>query len=112
LDQVYYEIDKFEEIKKGYFKFKSIERELKEESLVFLYKYLVDLKKDKRQCELFLEFVEKEFLSVDVIVHIWNALSPIKEDIQNWDHFVSISKQRLIDMGYEKEIDELLSVIL
>ncbi len=89
-----------------------LEQESAEKALVYLYTSLIALLRDSNSCELFLASINEDLLSVDAIVHILNALSPIKEKIQNWDYFVRVSERRLTEMEGEVNAKDLLGVIL
>ena len=43
---------------------------------------------------------------------IWNAISPKKKDIVNWENFIEISKNRMIREVGEQMTENLMGVIL
>ena len=91
------------------------EKENKERSLVYLYNCLIDF--NEKQCELFLDNIMDEYLEqfskdINAIVHVLNAISPKKNNIKNWEKFVSIIKKKSIEIYGEDETNEFLTVIL
>lgn len=82
----------------------------KEEYLVTLYKKCIKL--TTKESFQYLQQLDIENLSVDEIVHIWNALSPKKRGIKNWKNFIEISKNRMIELIGEDETKNLMGVIL
>jgi len=81
-----------------------------EEKLVELYKKCIDF--NVEESFTYLENINVEELTVSEIVHIWNAISPKKKDITNWDNFVEISKNRMIKEVGEEMTENLMGVIL
>jgi hypothetical protein len=82
----------------------------KEEDLVTLYKKCI--KFTTKESFQYLQNLDIENLSVDEIVHIWNALSPKKRGIKNWENFIELSKNRMIELVGEEETKNLMGVIL
>lgn len=81
-----------------------------EEKLLNLYKKCI--KFTTKESFQYLQQLDIENLSVDEIVHIWNALSPKKKGIGNWKNFIVMSKNRMIELVGEKETENLMKVIL
>lgn len=85
----------------------------KEESaLYFLFKTLNDELLNPSNCDLFLAKLMVNRINSDVIVHVINALKPIKLKLKNWDSFVSHSSQLLIDELGEKNAKIILNAIV
>ena len=55
-----------------------LENESSERALVYLYTAVIAILDDIKGCDLFLESIKDDLLSVDAIVHILNALRQIK----------------------------------
>ncbi len=89
-----------------------VENDSTEQALVYLYISLIDLLKDSISCESFIDSIHKELLSIDAIVHILNALSPIKDKIRNWSSFVLKAEKIIIEQEGKETADDLLKVIL
>ncbi|MGA2408007.1 MAG: hypothetical protein ABSF81_14820 [Bacteroidales bacterium] len=89
-----------------------LENESSEHALVYLYTSLISLLDDIKSCDLFLECIKVDLLSVDAIVHILNALSPNKTKLKNWISFVEKCEKKLIELEGPDNAKDLLSVIL
>jgi hypothetical protein len=66
-----------------------------EAALAFLYESLHDEIENFSNCDSFLGTSLEMAMNSDVIVHILNALSPIKSKLQNWDEFTLVSFESL-----------------
>jgi hypothetical protein len=92
--------------------FYEISNASEEKSLVYLYESLVYEQKNPEFCDKFLIDVMKSPLTTNMVVHILNVLSPLKNDIPIWNDFVKMSHQFLIDQEGEENAKKLLKVIL
>ena len=82
-----------------------------ENGLVSLYMGLNRKLKDPIKCNDFLWYVMFKNLTTDELVHILNALSPIKDTLYHWNEFVIKAKLAFIKEGGEKLANDLLKVI-
>jgi hypothetical protein len=83
-----------------------------EAALIYLYKSLVDELANTTACNTFLKISMDQTMSSDVIVHILNALSPIRFKLDYWKDF-----QQYAEKSLEKEVGtetakQLLKVIV
>jgi hypothetical protein len=89
-----------------------LKNESSERALVYLYTSLIAILDDIKSCDLFLECIKDDLLSVDAIVHILNALSPNKNQLRNWNSFVDKCEKKLIELEGPENAKDLLGVIL
>lgn len=82
-----------------------------EKGLVYLYETLIDNLHDIEYCDKFLKYSMKEPMRSDIIIHIHNALSPIKDKLSYWDKFIEHSTYLLKEQLTEKEALELIKII-
>ena len=92
--------------------FKIIELESEEAALSYLFESLIDMLNNIEACEEFLQTAKNEVLSTDAMVHILNALSPVKTKIGCWDEFVQDTFKKLTKNEGETNAKDLLKVIL
>lgn len=86
----------------------SLLNENREESaLVYLYETLNDELGNITKCDSFLKISLGMQMTSDVIVHILNALSPIKSTLRNWEEFKAYSTGLL-----KREVGERTTKIL
>lgn len=83
-----------------------------EKALLLLYSELIDQLKNIDNCNNFILYVSKFEMNSDLIVHILNALSPVRNLLTNWDEFVSLSTEKLIKQVGEPTAQILLKVIV
>lgn len=83
-----------------------------EESLFKLYSTLNEELCNPKTCNNFLRFSIGRKMDSDQIVHILNALSPIKGRLRDWDAFVTYSTGLLINEVGELEAKVLLDSLL
>ena len=80
--------------------------------LIFLFRHLHESLNDYLYCDNFLNISLNKQLSSDEIVHVLNALSPIKDNLTNWQNFVIHCYELLKAKGGEKYANTLLKVIV
>jgi len=86
-----------------------------EKALVDLYMTLNDeahIYKNYDNCNKFLKHLSSQILITDILVHVLNALSPIKQELSNWDEFVTLCKNFFIETEGEEKAKQLLNVIM
>lgn len=84
----------------------------KQKALYTLYDKLIEQLQNPDKCNDFINHVMKYDLSSDVIVHILNALSPIKDKLSMWDDFVDFSTKELTTKVGAEKASRLLNVIV
>jgi hypothetical protein len=70
---------------------KLIAKGKEEQALVLLYESLIEQSDNPENCDKFLKHLMNHELSSDVIVHVLNSLSPIRNKLVNWEPFVKYS---------------------
>lgn len=60
-----------------------------QQGLVYLYETLIDELENVESCNNFLTFALTQKMNSDIIVHIINALSPIKLKLTQWADFIN-----------------------
>jgi len=83
-----------------------------QEALLHLFSTLNSELGNASNCDNFLQHAMNHELSSDLIVHIINALSPIKADLKNWGKFSDFSKTSLVNELGDATATRLLNVIL
>ena len=83
-----------------------------ETGLILLFEGLLDEKSNPNNCNLFLAHIMNHELSSDVIVHVLNALAPIRDTLSNWEVFVKQSTISLEKEMPHNEVKFLLQVII
>lgn len=84
----------------------------KQKALYTLYDRLIEQLESPHKCDNFIIHVMKYDLSSDVIVHILNALSPIKNKLEAWESFVNFSTAELEKKVGPEKTSRLLNVIV
>ena len=91
----------------------SLVKSCKQQSgLVHLYGCLNDNLKNPIKCNDFIDYIIDKPLTTDECVHILNALSPIKDKLNNWNMFVEKATKCFMDAGGKELTDRLLNVIV
>lgn len=83
-----------------------------EEALVYLYENLVDELENIEKCNSFLSYSIGMEMSSNIIVHIFNALSPIRSSLTKWDEFKNYAVDLLTKKVGEKNSKILLKAII
>ena len=97
---------------------RTFSQELKIGSKDFAYAYLFEelrlqvKNRGYKNCNNFLVVLMQENLDSHTIVHVLNVLSPIKNDLYFWTDFLSLSKDRLVELKGQLEANILLKVII
>lgn len=81
-------------------------------ALVFLFDHINKMLPDLYSCQKFLEKIEVDKQSTDFLVHVLNALSPVKEKIENWDKFYRQCHQFFIVKKGEEIATSLMKVAM
>lgn len=98
---------------KVWHKVTSLLNENREESaLVYLYETLNDELENITNCDSFLKISIGMQMTSDIIVHILNALSPIKSTLRNWEEFKVYSTELLESEVGKKTAKTLLNAIV
>ncbi len=83
-----------------------------EGALVYLYETLIDELGNPRACDYFIKQCIGTKLNTDVIVHILNSLSPIKDSLPSWDKFKKHCYETLEKEIGKQQAENLIQVVL
>ncbi len=67
---------------------------------------------DIDDCNNFLEFLLDKQLDSNIIVHVLNVLSPIRDKLTNWDLFLKISEDLLTKIKGSKDANDLIKRVI